>query len=538
MHRKVLNHFLQKAVQWQPEPWRPTEFEFSCSASSANHNWAVLQKYNLDLDAALRAQSCSALNPGSEFRPVSILHPLLGKHPLWQLACQWLTAGVSFPVLPLSESDRIEDLQIMLQLGNHKSAEIHASVLNSAIAEEVSRGWMLPLPSSIASELPHAIIAPMGVAVRQVIDEEKGQLVGTFRITHDQSFNAVKGTSRSVNDRILQGLLTPCKFGRCMHRFSHAILFLRQSSPDERIFITKADGKAAYRRLHLSGQQALQSLVIIGTTIFVALRMTFGGAANPSRWSDLSEMMCDLANDIVRNPGWEHTTMQSPHQALVPILPETLDSNVPIATCPELAVEAPTDYMPKCDVYLDDILAASKESDLPRLSALLAFVVHIFGRPNHPEDAFPRDDLLSLKKFEHEGRPSECKIVLGWLLDTRRLRVSLPALKAAAWSASINTILKPNRKTTAPELASLIGRLSNAATIIPQARHFLSRIRRAEWKAAKTRTVTLTADQRMDLRLWLQFLEQAKLGVSLLCFAIRDPTTFHRTDACPHGLGG
>jgi hypothetical protein len=40
-------------------------------------------------------------------------------------------------------------------------------------------------------------------------------------------------------------------------------------------------------------------MVTIGIFVLIALHLTFGGASNPSQWSDISEMATDLANDIV-----------------------------------------------------------------------------------------------------------------------------------------------------------------------------------------------------------------------------------------------
>ena len=45
--------------------------------------------------------------------------------------------------------------------------------------------------------------------------------------------------------------------------------------------------------------------------------MTFGGAANPSQWSDISEIATDLSNDLVRDPAWDPDLFQSPHQHLL-----------------------------------------------------------------------------------------------------------------------------------------------------------------------------------------------------------------------------
>ena len=70
-----------------------------------------------------------------------------------------------------------------------------------------------------------------------------------------------------------------------------------------------------------------------------------------------------------------------------------------------------------------------------------------------------------------EGAAEEKKICLGWLLDTRRLLVSLPDHKTIAWTAQIDTIL--NQQTVSEkELSSILGRLENVAQVLVTLGHF------------------------------------------------------------------
>jgi hypothetical protein len=57
--------------------------------------------------------------------------------------------------------------------------------------------------------------------------------------------------------------------------------------------------------------------------------------------------------------------------------------------------------------------------------------LHIVGRPNDTSngESFSRDKLLSLSKFLAEAKPTQRKIVLGWLKDTRAFVVKLPEEK-------------------------------------------------------------------------------------------------------------
>ena len=75
-----------------------------------------------------------------------------------------------------------------------------------------------------------------------------------------------------------------------------------------------------------------------------------------------------------------------------------------------------------------------------------------------------RKNIVAEDKMIAEGAAEEQKICLGWLLDTRRLRVRLPMHKVKAWKYQIDTILL---KATVgnKELQSVLGRLENVAQV-------------------------------------------------------------------------
>jgi len=114
-----------------------------------------------------------------------------------------------------------------------------------------------------------------------------------------------------------------------------------------------------------------------------------------------------------------------------------------------------------------------------------------------------------------EATRGERKLVLGWLIDTRRLTFELPENKHRAWTAAIWELLA---KDTASykELEELIGRLNHAGFIIPLARHFLGRLRAAQYAADHRRHVRLNQAQRDDLELWIRFLDKALAEPAIL----------------------
>ena len=95
------------------------------------------------------------------------------------------------------------------------------------------------------------MIAPLGLVQQLSIDADANR-IEKWRLTHDQSFNVIRGSNRSVNDHLLTDTLTASRFGRAFLRHLHVIAHLRHPHPNKRILQTKVDHKSAYRRIHLA----------------------------------------------------------------------------------------------------------------------------------------------------------------------------------------------------------------------------------------------------------------------------------------------
>jgi hypothetical protein len=133
----------------------------------------------------------------------------------------------------------------MLARGNHQSAKQRAPTIETMMQAEVRHVWQLSLSPAVALQIPHAIVAPMGL-VEQATINARGEIIDKLLVTHDQSFNPVKGSLRSVNDRVDRAMLTPCMFGRSLLRHIHQIVALRHRHPTEIILQSKVDWKSAY----------------------------------------------------------------------------------------------------------------------------------------------------------------------------------------------------------------------------------------------------------------------------------------------------
>ncbi len=186
-------------------------------------------------------------------------------------------------------------------------------------------------------------------------------------------------------------------------------------------------------------------------------------------------MVADLANEISMDPNWDPGKLRSPSQPDTPE-PKRLEASVPHATDCEMAVFIPPLEAGKVDVFIDDLIDTFPDSpdNLARKPHVVPLAMHVSIRPHagEHEPILRRVILLSLIKLQAEGAPAEQQIVLGWMLDTRRLLVSLPDDKYTAWRSAIEHITK-NKGCLKEDFDTLEGQLNHAAYVIPLAHFFI-----------------------------------------------------------------
>jgi hypothetical protein len=513
-------------------------FCFDMTPEAAEKNATLLASYDYDIEAAIAAQSHSPVGYGSEFRQASTLEPLLSRHPLWPQLKDILNHGVEFPLMPISRMDRQLDLDFHQQRGNHKSAKVHSDIVRDNLTEDVNHGFALPLPMRCLSEIKDASLAPLGMQIQKTIDET-GATVPKYRMTHDQTFRGPSGLS--VNTRTNKETLPPCMYGRVLLRMTHYILYLRARFPEKRILIGKYDIKAAYRRAHFKANLVAECLTTFDGLLFAALRLTFGGAACPNYWSIHSEIIGDIANDLIQCPAWDPATLASPLQPLLP-LPLRSESDEPFASAAEMSVEMPDNALGLVDVYLDDFppVCVDINDNAERCAAAVPLAIHILGRPIAPNEPIPRDDLLSVKKTLGEGQMAETRIVLGWQFQTRSLRIQLTPEKLTCWSRAIDVHLA-SKSVKVEDIHTTLGRLQHVGLMLPASRHFLSRIHDlvSAGTTQRRKWTRLPAAVKADLRLFQDILQiVTHRGASMNNVVFRKPTHFYRSDASSHGLGG
>ena len=91
----------------------------------------------------------------------------------------------------------------------------------------------------------------------------------------------------------------------------------------------------------------------------------------------------------------------------------------------------------KVDGFIDDLIKVFVDTpkNCARQPDVVPLAMYVTSRPHAGTgaEAVPRRPILSLPKLIAEGRPEEVQTVLGWNLDTRRLKISLPSDKYHTW---------------------------------------------------------------------------------------------------------
>ena len=106
------------------------------------------------------------------------------------------------------------------------------------------------------------------------------------------------------------------------------------------------------------------------------------------------------------------------------------------------------------------------------------------------------------------------KEVLGWSIDSRRLTIGLPQDKHDEWTGDIVNILSEGGASY-KSLETILGRLNHAAFVMPLSRHYLNHLRNFMTHLKHHKITHISKEVRLDLKLWLTFLDRARLGISM-----------------------
>jgi hypothetical protein len=224
--------------------------------------------------------------------------------------------------------DHLANLIHMHEYGNHKSATSLEGIIlaTTSLHDDVLRQRAIPILPSHIDELIGFEICPLGIAQQYTINE-LGEMIDKHLACHDHTYHS--GPSNlSLNLCMDKSTLVPCQYGHCLWRVIHQVHFLHHDFPDTPILLSKADLDAAYRRVTSIWHLAIQCICVVGHLASILLRLPFSAAAAPSEFCVISEMICDIANQLLQDPTWDPGDIITPWDHLLPP-PVLLDPSIP-----------------------------------------------------------------------------------------------------------------------------------------------------------------------------------------------------------------
>jgi hypothetical protein len=458
-------------IRSQPSPkLQPPPFKFEMNTVAADYNTDLLKEHNFDLHKILTSTH-SICSPGAEFHDPNLLETLFHRHQLWPFAKSVLTSGAElyFDNQP-DDTQRQRENEALIEFNNHHKAKLMPEIIQDSIVTDVRYGFAAPININIINDIPGSMVCPLGIAQQTTLAAD-GSRIEKNRLTHDQTFTLLDD-STSVNNSLNLDEYPDLIYGYCLQRIIYQILSLWFHFPTEAILLAKYDIKQAFRRVSYSGVSAYRCIAVFQEIAYLQLRMTFGGSNCPTTWCSLSELIADLANELLDCEDWNPSALQWPYQYLVPPATEP-DTSAPLGRCLDTLLLPSPRPQGSVDIFIDDaigtFLATPKYPT--KGSAAVPLAVDVLARPFDPTDCPKREHMLAVSKLRAEGGPRETQIILGWQINTHNLTISLPQEKYLAWMSDIERFLA-QRFAQQTELDSLVGRLNHVGYIIPLGRFF------------------------------------------------------------------
>jgi len=415
----------------------------------------------------------------------------------------------------------------VLTRGPHVSAaRLYRSFLMEDMLDMVHRKFWVVLPYKAVRRYTHLNLAPSGVVPQR---ERRPRPIMDYTFT-------------GVNQHSLPLAPDSMQIGNTLQRVLQRLAYADPSyGPPQMLKLDLDDG---YYRVHLSPEAALELAVVLpgpkptDTLIGVPLSLPMGWALSPPYFCAFTETAADLANRAIAADAslpQPHALMEMPQQSLDP---------VPVAAqFSSMAVHPPsksmTDPLSYVDIYIDDFLAIAQR---PRLQSTLAHTLNgifrVFRDSPHTVDTPTRKHVVSQSKLlKGDGAWSTAKILLGWLIDTEHMTISLPAHKAARLRQILAEFGQKTR-TSRRQWQKLLGELRHMSTAIRGAKYLFSMLQHVLIDQRKQR-IRLHPNIKATLNDWSEMAHSMSTHpVPIAALIPKAPSYVGAVDASGEGCGG
>ena len=415
-------------------------------------------------------------------------------HPATRLLKVYKSRGA--PVKLKTKPWSIARIDAAMKRGPHKSCFEHLDFLQEEFVGMIGKNQWMVLPYEEVKHLPGLRLSPPGCIPQR--DRRP-------RWICDYSYY-------DVNDETVELYAEEAmQFGHALERILREIFLADpKHGPVKIIKIDLADG---LYRLALAPSDIPKLGVVFptlpGQPRLVAFPMVLpmGWKNSPPIFCTATETVADLANSSINNPN--HTPSTHPLSALASTIdgrPASVPTDVPhgpwqrksFSSSTSLpspsgtpsATPTPTLRDPSLpstlvkgyvDVFVDDFIALAQGPDnATRVRNVLMHAIDTVFRPLDEKDPSTRSEPISMKKLKKgDCSWSTCKAVLGWLIDTTAMTISLPPHRVQRLTEILLSIPTSQKRIGVKKWHSILGELRSMQLALPGAKHLFSHMQLA-----------------------------------------------------------
>ena len=427
------------------------------------------------------------------------------------------------PVLVQSEPWTLAQKDNAMARGNHPSAHSFTEFLRTEMGDMREKGMFIVIPYSLVRKHRQLRISPLGCV------PQRGRRP---RMINDYTFSGVNtSTIKMAPPEAMQ-------WGRTINRVLWYIY-----SADQRqgpVLLSKTDLSDGFYQIPLTPSGALKLAVpfphLPGEPPLVAIptRLPMGWTESPAAFSAATETVADLINHDLASS----MAMPPPHPleskastaapAITPSVPDPFPLKEAGPIRPRLA------YV---DVYVDDFVKLVQGwYNAMRVRRHTFHNIDKVFRPNDASDTNRKQPISESKLGKGDDQWSTQKVILGWLIDTVAMTISLPPHRQERLLSLLGTIIK-RKRASVQEWHQLLGELRSMSLAIPGSRGCFSFLQHALRPGAKRITITQPIrDQLMD---FLHLAQDVVNRPTHIAEVVPTPPTYiGSVDAAKAGMGG
>jgi hypothetical protein len=360
---------------------------------------------------------------------------------------------------------RRRDMIRRLRYNNHPPVAAAADAVRQKFAAEEANSFHIPYPRFTAVFIPGLMLSP----ISWIIQKGNGRLIvdASTKLSPDDTGppNAYI-PAPGVPGRFEEN--PPVFYGSALRRHLSAVWNMRISHPHADLLQHTDDIDSAFRRMLYHPDLAVVFAYVFQELLLVPVGNIFGSRNAPAWFTTPAEIRAHMANRLQYHEE-NYELAQSiglpdePDEAVVASFVQAVadDKNPGRASSPE--------HPGHHAMFVDDNICVAIRECTPRaVAGAVGSAYDCFGDPS--ENA-RRGSVLSEKKFEKIA--SYRVAFVGYIVDTRTMRVYWPVEKRARALAIIDEWLRRRTSRSPAEVSQLLGLLRHGIAISP-AGNFLS----------------------------------------------------------------